>query len=245
MHFKSRDPFLWGLCDWGIKQVNILLCCLWETPTREELQLWNRREMLQQASPPHRWAYVHNPVGWYMAGYLPAIKRSNIILGLLIKRSSIKCTLSIEKTHFFEVHATKALNKSTFYCAAFERNNCAAYEKERSCSCGKGGRCYSRPTLLTCLWYCMHRLIFVWCPYRSLIMTYFLWILSKHSVKYYCACHACYLYSENGSQYNCSPTNNSRNMSSFISCFASCRHRYSYYLTVFWSMNDLFLYSDQ
>ena len=84
-------------------------------------------------------------VGWYIAGYHHAIKRNNTLPGLLIKRSSdVKCTLSNEKTYFFEVHATEALNKSTFYCAAYVK-----HDLEKSCSCGKGGRCYSRPALLT------------------------------------------------------------------------------------------------
>ena len=38
----------------------------------------------------------------------------------------------------------EALNKSTFYCAAYERHH-----QGKSCSCDKGGRCYSRPALLT------------------------------------------------------------------------------------------------
>ena len=81
-------------------------------------------------------------VGWYMAGYDHAIKRNNTIPGLLIKRTSdSKCT-SNQKIHYFEVYATEAWNKSTFYCAAYERH-------QKSCSCGKGGRCYSRPALLT------------------------------------------------------------------------------------------------
>ena len=84
-------------------------------------------------------------VGWYMAGYDRAIKRNNTISGLLIKRSSdVKCTPSNEKTYFFEVYATEALNRSTFYCAAYVKR-----DLEKSCSCGKGGRCYSRPALLT------------------------------------------------------------------------------------------------
>ena len=83
-------------------------------------------------------------VGWYIAGYRRAIKRNNTISDLLIKTSSVKNTSSNEKTYFFEVYATEALNKSTFYCAAYERHN-----REKSCSCGKEGRCYSRPALLT------------------------------------------------------------------------------------------------
>ena len=80
---------------------------------------------------------------WYMAGHSSAIKRNNTVPGLLIKRGrSSTCTESDERTHFFEVLATKALHKSTFYCAAYER-------RLVSCSCGTGGRCYSRPALLT------------------------------------------------------------------------------------------------
>ena len=85
-------------------------------------------------------------VGWYIAGYHRAIKSNNTIPGLLIKRSSqvVKCPPSNIKTYFFEVYATEALNKSTFYCAAYEKR-----DLEKSCSCGKRGRCYSRPALLT------------------------------------------------------------------------------------------------
>ena len=84
-------------------------------------------------------------VGLYMAGYRHAIHRNNTIPGLLIKRSfDARCTPSNERTYFFEVYATEAFNKSTFYCVAHEQ-----YHRERSCSCGNRGRCYSRPALLT------------------------------------------------------------------------------------------------
>ena len=80
---------------------------------------------------------------WYMAGHSSAIKRNNTVPGLLIKRRRATCTESDERTHFFEVLATEAFNKSTFYCAAYETR------QEKSCSCGTDGRCYSRPALLT------------------------------------------------------------------------------------------------
>ena len=84
-------------------------------------------------------------VSWYMAGYPNAIKRNNTIPGLLIKRRRASgCTESDERTHFFEVLATEAFNKSTFYCAAYETR-----PQENSCSCGTDGRCYRRPALLT------------------------------------------------------------------------------------------------
>ena len=81
-------------------------------------------------------------VSWYMAGHSNAIKaigRNN-----LVRLHTSSCTESNERTHFIEVLATKALNISTFYCAAYEQ-----HDQERSCSCGTGGRCYSRPALLT------------------------------------------------------------------------------------------------
>ena len=81
-------------------------------------------------------------VSWYMTGYSSAIKRNNTVPGLLIKRGRSTCTESEERTHFFEVLAIKAFHKSTFYCAAYERHRA-------SCSCGTGGKCYSRPALLT------------------------------------------------------------------------------------------------
>ena len=84
-------------------------------------------------------------VNWYMAGHSNAIKRNNTVSGLLIKRwRGSRCTESNERTFFFEVFATEAFNKSTFYCAAYERRR-----QENSCSCGTDGRCYSRPALLT------------------------------------------------------------------------------------------------
>ena len=81
-------------------------------------------------------------VSWYMAGHSSAIRRNNTVPGLLIKRRGASgCTESDERTHFIEVLATEAFNKSTFYCAANER-------RQESCSCGTDGRCYSRPALL-------------------------------------------------------------------------------------------------
>ena len=85
-------------------------------------------------------------VGWYMAGYRNAIRKNNTVPGLLIKRpGKSKCTESNQRmTHSIKVFATEAFNKSTFYCAAYETR-----PQENSCSCGTGGRCYSRPALLT------------------------------------------------------------------------------------------------
>ena len=85
-------------------------------------------------------------VGWYMSGHRRAIRGNSSVPGLLIRRSSpdVKCPPSNRKTYFFEVYATEALNKSTFYCAAYEKHH-----PEESCSCGEDGRCYSRPALLT------------------------------------------------------------------------------------------------
>ena len=89
--------------------------------------------------------HCHYTVGWYMAGHPSSIKRNNTVPGLLItRRRASRCTGSDERTHFFEVLATKAFNKSTFYCAAYE-----IHHEEKCCSCGTDGRCYSRPALLT------------------------------------------------------------------------------------------------
>ena len=100
---------------------------------------------------------VHcSSVGWYMAGHRRAIRDNSSVPVLFIKRSSdVKCTPPIEKTYFFEVYATEALNRSTVYCAAYMKRN-----QEESCCCGKRGRCYSRPALLTgepvcnAAWFC-------------------------------------------------------------------------------------------
>ena len=89
-------------------------------------------------------AHCNYPVRWYKAGHSNAIRKNSSVSGLLIKRKpDSKCT-SNQMIHFFEVYATEALNKSTFYCAAYERHH-----QGKSCSCDKGGRCYSRPALLT------------------------------------------------------------------------------------------------
>ena len=88
-------------------------------------------------------AHCDYSVGWYMAGHSKAIKKNTTVPGLLIKIRRASCTES-KRTHFIEVLATEQFNKSTFYCAAYERR-----PKENSCSCGTGGRCYSRPALLT------------------------------------------------------------------------------------------------
>ena len=80
-------------------------------------------------------------VSWHVAGHpdINAIGRNN-----LVRLRTSRCTDSNERTHFIEVLATKALNKSTFYCAASEQ-----HDQERNCGCGTGGRCYSRPALFT------------------------------------------------------------------------------------------------
>ena len=97
----------------------------------------------------------HYHVGWYMAGHSSAIKRNNTVPGLLIKRRFVsRCTESNGRTFFFEVLATEAFNKSTFYCAA---NAYKTRSEEQSCSCGTDGRCFSRPALLLgkpiCNWF--------------------------------------------------------------------------------------------
>ena len=97
---------------------------------------------VQLHSSLHYTIYVS--ISWYMAGYHHTIKRNNTIPGLLIKQSYSGCTLSNETTHFFEIYVTEAFNKSTFYCAAYERR-----PQERSCSGRTSGRCYSKPALFT------------------------------------------------------------------------------------------------
>ena len=79
-------------------------------------------------------------VSWYMAGHSNAIKA--IGRNKLVRLRTSSVTESNERTHFIEVLATKALNISTFYCAAYH----VQHDQERSCSCGT---CYSRPALLT------------------------------------------------------------------------------------------------
>ena len=102
-------------------------------------------------------------VGWYIAGHNSAIKRNNTLPGLLIKRSSVKCTPSNERTYFFEVYATEALNKSTFYCAAYEKHNL-----EKSCSCGTGGDVTAGlPSSQVSLLRMLHK-VFFWKSFSSL-----------------------------------------------------------------------------
>ena len=100
-------------------------------------------------------------VGWYIAGHNGVIKRNNTVPGLLIKRGlASMCTESDERTNSFEVLATEAFNKSAFYCAAYE-----TYHRENSC--GRGGRCFSRPALLLgkpiCNWFLYSLLSLYFC----------------------------------------------------------------------------------
>ena len=80
---------------------------------------------------------------WYMAGHPIALRRNNSVPGLLLKKSLASRCISNQRTHFFEVRATKTFNSSTFYYAAFEKG------EGDNCRCGTGGKCYSRPALLT------------------------------------------------------------------------------------------------
>ena len=53
------------------------------------------------------------------------------------------CTSSNQKTHFFEVQATEALNMSVFYCVAYDRS-----QATNTCRCEADGSCYSKSALL-------------------------------------------------------------------------------------------------
>ena len=119
------------------------------------------------------------PVRWYMAGHSNSIKYNSSVPGLLIKRKpDSKCT-SNQMIHFFEVYATEAFNKSTFYCAAYERHH-----QGKSCSCDKRGRCYTRPALLTGA-QMFELLQWVFC-HEMLVV--FLEVLSQFLLKLCCSC---------------------------------------------------------
>ena len=108
-------------------------------------KMWPRMSMNGHSSTAQS-AVVTLIISWYMAGHSNAIKRNNTVPGLLIKRRFASgCTESNERTHFIEVLATEAFNKSTVYCAAYERR----HREEKSCRCRTDGRCYSKPALLT------------------------------------------------------------------------------------------------
>lgn len=88
-------------------------------------------------------AHCDYSVNWYMAGHPIALKRNDSVPGLLLKKSpASRCNLN-RRTHFFKLRATETFNSSTFYCAAFEKG------QGDNCRCGTGGKCYSRPALLT------------------------------------------------------------------------------------------------
>ena len=82
-------------------------------------------------------------VRWYMAGYSNAIRRNSTVPGLEIRIPPASMCILDRKMHFFEVHASSALNASVFCCAANVRP-----QQRSMCRC-VGGRCYSRPALLT------------------------------------------------------------------------------------------------
>ena len=85
-------------------------------------------------------------VWWFIAGDQNPIKVNNSVPGLVIRRTTSRCTSSHQMTHFFEVQATKALDGSVFYCGA-QPEGSQARQAPSSCRC-VGGRCYSRPALL-------------------------------------------------------------------------------------------------
>ena len=80
-------------------------------------------------------------VRWYIAGRSDPI--NNSVPGLVFRRNSSMCTSSNQRTHFIEVQATEALDKSAFYCGVSEGS------QQAPCSCRCAGRkCYSMPALL-------------------------------------------------------------------------------------------------
>ena len=82
-------------------------------------------------------------VSWFIAGSSRAIKQNNTVPGLVIRRNYSRCTSSNQKTHFFEVQATEALNNSAFYCAAFQR-----FRTTSDFRCGEDRRRFSKSALL-------------------------------------------------------------------------------------------------
>ena len=85
----------------------------------------------------------NDTVSWFIAGRSHAIKKNNTVPGLVFRRSFSRCTSSNQKTHFFEVQATEALNNSAFYCTAFRRPRTTSI-----CRCGADGRHFSKSALL-------------------------------------------------------------------------------------------------
>ena len=97
------------------------------------------------------------------------------------------------------------------------------------------------PSSLVSLFVMLRRLFFVWFPlwiHLDLFLSTNTEQALKMAVKYYCAWHKWYLCSENGSQYDSSPTNNSWNTRStllsffilyFILYFARYWQKCSYY----------------
>ena len=83
-------------------------------------------------------------VRWYIAGRShPLNDNINSVPGLVFRRSSSICTSSTQRTHFIEVQANQAFDKSAFYCGVLERSQEAASQ----CRCTSRW-CYSTPALL-------------------------------------------------------------------------------------------------
>ena len=88
-------------------------------------------------------ANCNDTVSWFIAGRSRAIKNNDTVPGLVIRRGFFMCTSSNQKTHFFEVQATEALNMSAFYCVAYHRS-----QATNACRCEADGRCFSKSALL-------------------------------------------------------------------------------------------------
>ena len=89
------------------------------------------------------------------------LSKTITVPGLVIRRTTSRCTSSNQMTHFLEVQATKALDRSVFYCGA-QPEGSQARQVPSSCRCS-GGRCYSRPALLISksIWMIIMLLFFV------------------------------------------------------------------------------------
>jgi len=108
---------------------------------------------------PNVWAnfsctvHCRYPVEWYKAGHPYHVSLRNetkndsgSIAGLEFQiPANSPCTSENKTTYFLQVLATKTLNNSAFYCAAYEIClDCPQTE----CKCGCLGSCYSRPAFL-------------------------------------------------------------------------------------------------
>ena len=127
--------------QWSVTWLILHLYSLPQPPGYSQIQKIRQRKSMNGHSSTAQSIVITLLVGTWQVILL--LSEGSLYLDSWLRDRMFPGALSqMEGPIFFEVLATEAFNKSTFYCGAYER-------RQVSCSCGTGGRCYSRPAILT------------------------------------------------------------------------------------------------